>query len=181
MASATLFHTRDARAIKPTEVGDAAQPLNHDKTQVNKGRFQIAGYPRRGDRCGDRVKGSIPVASSHGRIGLTLKEGSSAVIQPLHLFSITLAIVQEKCRENKAMPKLFLISFWDASVNQKAKVSSNDNRKFAEEYFASHFRIVFAPDAKVVSGWQESDRTRLQRGAVHPDQRKKISRCAAFI
>jgi hypothetical protein len=35
-------------------VGDAATRANHDKTPVNKGRDTIGGYPRRGDRCGDR-------------------------------------------------------------------------------------------------------------------------------
>ena len=44
------------RAIKPTEVGDASQQPNPDKTQVNKGGFAYRGCPRRGDRCGDRVK-----------------------------------------------------------------------------------------------------------------------------
>ena len=45
-----------ARAIKPTEVGGVAKERNHDKMAVNKGRFKIKGCPRRGDRCGDRVK-----------------------------------------------------------------------------------------------------------------------------
>jgi len=43
------------RANKPTEVGDAARQLNHDKTIVNKGRINTSGCPRCGDRCGDRV------------------------------------------------------------------------------------------------------------------------------
>ena len=45
-----------ARADKPTEVGDAARGRNPDKTQMNKGRISFRGCPRRGDRCGDRVK-----------------------------------------------------------------------------------------------------------------------------
>jgi hypothetical protein len=43
-----------ARAIKPTEIGDAAKQLNRDEMPVNKGRRDTAGCPRRGDRCGDR-------------------------------------------------------------------------------------------------------------------------------
>ena len=74
-----LKTTAAVRAIKPTEVGDAAQPLNHDRTQVNKGWFQISGYPRRGDRCGDRVK-------ALSQRGLSLKKSSSGVIQRHHLF-----------------------------------------------------------------------------------------------
>jgi len=67
------FHLQPAaRAIKPTEVGDAATQLNHDKTLVNKGRIQMRGYPHRGDRCGDRV--TMP-----SRRALSLKKGSSPV------------------------------------------------------------------------------------------------------
>ena len=65
-----------ARAIKPTEVGDAAKRPNHDKTQVNTARRDISGCPRRGGRCGDRVQGSIPIAS---RRELSLKKGSSGI------------------------------------------------------------------------------------------------------
>jgi hypothetical protein len=50
-----VHHNSAVRAIKPTEVGDAARQPNHDKTPVNKGRHDTTGYPRRGDRCGDRV------------------------------------------------------------------------------------------------------------------------------
>ena len=52
MASHNIQATR---AIKPTEVGDAAQQSNPDKTQMNKGGFSIRGYPRRGDRGGDTL------------------------------------------------------------------------------------------------------------------------------
>ena len=44
-----------ARAIKPTEVGDAAKRQNSDTMPVNKGGFTFDGYPRRGDRCGDML------------------------------------------------------------------------------------------------------------------------------
>ena len=56
MASAATRILGAARAIKPTEVGDAAKQQNPDETQVNKGGCRIRGCPRRGDRCGDRVK-----------------------------------------------------------------------------------------------------------------------------
>ena len=52
-----IHHVQAARAIKPTEVGDAVKRQNPDKTQMNRGRFQIRGYPGRGDRCGDTRKG----------------------------------------------------------------------------------------------------------------------------
>jgi len=42
-----------ACAAKPTEVGEAARQANHDKTIVNKGRLYVAGYPRRGEGCGE--------------------------------------------------------------------------------------------------------------------------------
>jgi len=59
LASAASKHILAARTIKPTEVGDAAQQPIHDKTQVNKGRFDIRGCPRRGDRGGDTLNGGI--------------------------------------------------------------------------------------------------------------------------
>ena len=34
------------RAIKPTEVGDAAKQRNPDQTLANTGRLHIRGYPR---------------------------------------------------------------------------------------------------------------------------------------
>ncbi len=46
-----------ARAIKPTEIGDAAKQANRDKTLMKQGRRDATGCPRRGDRCGDRVNG----------------------------------------------------------------------------------------------------------------------------
>ena len=49
-------HVLAARAIKPTEVGDAAKRRNPGIMPVNKGGFTIGGYPRRGDRCGDTLK-----------------------------------------------------------------------------------------------------------------------------
>ena len=49
---------------KPTEVGEASKPLNCDKTQVNKGRFNIAGYPRRGEGRGEPLKFGILVKDS---------------------------------------------------------------------------------------------------------------------
>ena len=55
-----VHDNRAVRAIKPTEVGDAARQPNHDKAIVNTGRRDTAGCPRRGDRCGDRVKTGFP-------------------------------------------------------------------------------------------------------------------------
>src|ERR1700720_2995002 len=66
-----------ARAIKPTEVGDAAKRPNHDKTLVNKGRLNITPCPHRGDRGGDRVK-------THSQRALSLKKGSSRTIETHH-------------------------------------------------------------------------------------------------
>ena len=40
---------------KPTEVGEAAEPPNHDKTPMDKGRLGSEGYPRRGEGCGDTL------------------------------------------------------------------------------------------------------------------------------
>jgi hypothetical protein len=39
---------------------------------------------------------------------------------------------------------------------------------FAEEHFAAHFLIIFAPSIKVVSGRYESERAGMERGVVHP-------------
>ena len=49
----TLETNAAVRAIKPTEVGGAAKRQYHDKTAVNKGRFEINGYPHCGEGCGD--------------------------------------------------------------------------------------------------------------------------------
>ena len=38
---------------KPTEVGEAAKRANHEKNIVSKGRMHIAGYPHRGEGCGE--------------------------------------------------------------------------------------------------------------------------------
>src|SRR5713226_1395430 len=66
-----------ARAIKPTEVGDAARRPNHDKTLVNTKRSRMRGCPRCGDRCGDTLNGSIPIASRHLDGRIVLEESSS--------------------------------------------------------------------------------------------------------
>ena len=89
-----------ARAIKPTEVGRVGKERNHDKMSVNKGRFQIRGCPRRGDRGGDGVK----CASQRG---LSLKKGSSGVIQILHSASTTCTVVQEECRRIEEFSNYF--------------------------------------------------------------------------
>ena len=66
-----------ARAIKPTEVGDAARQLNRDKTLVNKGRGDTRGCPHRGDRRGDRVNEPLQRALSE-------KKGSSRLVKTHH-------------------------------------------------------------------------------------------------
>ena len=48
-----------ARADKPTEVGDAVNRQNPDKTQMNTGGISFRGCPRRGDRCGDTLNSGI--------------------------------------------------------------------------------------------------------------------------
>jgi hypothetical protein len=44
-----------ARAIKPTEVGGAAEGQNTDKTIVNKGWFDIRTLPHSGEGGGDTL------------------------------------------------------------------------------------------------------------------------------
>ena len=61
----------------PTDVGDARSGANTDKTIVNKGRFQITGYPHRGEGCGDTLNRAMQGA-------LSLKKGSSGVVKRHH-------------------------------------------------------------------------------------------------
>ena len=66
-------------STKPYEVGDAAKRSNHDERPVNTRRFNIAEYPRRGDRCGDTLHGSIPTDRRLRDTDLSLKKGSYMV------------------------------------------------------------------------------------------------------
>jgi hypothetical protein len=58
---------------KPTEVGEAAKWANRDKTLVGKGRLHIAGYPRRGEGCGEPL-------NDLSDNGIFFKEGSNVVL-----------------------------------------------------------------------------------------------------
>jgi hypothetical protein len=58
-ASAATKIYRPREPLKPTEVGDAVNRHNPDKTQVNTGGISIQGCPRRGDRCGDTLTRGI--------------------------------------------------------------------------------------------------------------------------
>jgi hypothetical protein len=69
-------HVQAARAVKPTEVGDAVNRQNPDKTQMNTGGISFRGCPRRGDRCGDTLKG---VDSGFIKDGFTAKMGLKVV------------------------------------------------------------------------------------------------------
>ena len=53
-----LLRQADERQ-KPTEVGEATKEANRDKILVTKGRLSIAGYPHRGEGCGDTLNDGI--------------------------------------------------------------------------------------------------------------------------
>ena len=114
-----------ARAIKPTEVGDAAKRPNHDKTQVNTARRDISGCPRRGGRCGDRVQGSIPIAS---RRELSLKKGSSGIKERHHSTSL---IQFDECRPR-----------FDARTTGFFAVEDNTSCDFKDDDFLLHYTLL---------------------------------------
>ena len=89
-------HVLAARAIKPTEVGDAAIRRNSGIMPVNKGGLAIGGYLRRGDRCGDTLKG---VNSGFIKDGFIAKMGLQIVNYQAPIYKM----LSNKC------PRQFLI------------------------------------------------------------------------
>jgi len=54
------------REPEPTEVGDADKRVNRAEVVAGKEEFGTRGYPRRGEGCGEALKGWIFVKESPG-------------------------------------------------------------------------------------------------------------------
>jgi len=63
LASTALRSTQKCKP-KPTEVGEARKRTNRNETIAYQGVWDIEGYPRCGDRCGDTLKQGVFVKDS---------------------------------------------------------------------------------------------------------------------